>query len=179
MRMRVPFLVVLALFVAVSCDQQPVAPDTGQHDELAATFAHNGTPFAGKATVQCPPGSTPGTEQVLPTGQMLQMGRHIYYYFDASDPRVTGMGEWWTNKKIEADMSSAKIWGKIELVVDGGLGVWDLSFHGYRTGKSIVLEATGQGKEGSVKGLVGKWTLTMMAVPICQRVFTVTGDILE
>ena len=96
------------------------------------------------------------------------------------------MSEGWTNKKIEADMSATKIWGKLELVVDGDLGVWDVSFHGYRVGRAVELEATGQGKEGSVKGLVTKLSMTMPARPPCLppgdvpgRIFTVTGDILD
>lgn len=182
MRWRIPLVVGLALFAAVSCEQQPAAPESSQDHQISAAFAHQGTPFTGTATQLCPPAPELGTEKVLPTGQKLQQGWHTFYDFVASDARVTGTGEWWTNKKIEADNSATKIWGKIELVVEGGAGVWDLSFHGYRIGRPptgrIVLEAVGQGREGIVKGLVGKWTMEMPIRPPCSRVFQVEGDIL-
>jgi hypothetical protein len=187
MNRRIPLIVALALFAA-SCDQQPVAPEVIQGEALAADFAHAGTEFSGEATIQCPPGSIPGTEKTLPTGQILQMNRHVYYYFQTSDSRLTGMSEWWTNKKIEADKSATKIWGNMELVADGGLGVWNIHFHGYRLGGWVELEATGQGKEGAVRGLVTKFTMGMPARPPCLpppdgttpgRIFTVVGDILD
>ena len=180
---RTATLVALTLFAA-SCDQRPMAPEASPGEDLAADFAHAGTAFSGTATIMnCPPGSTGGTEKVLPTGQILQMGRTVSYRFAATDPRVTGIGEWTVNKKIEADNSGTKIWGKIELVADGDLGVWNLSFHGYRVGLpptgTVTLEAVGQGKTGSVKGLVAKWTLTMPIRPMCRRVFNTDGRILD
>jgi hypothetical protein len=188
MRLRIPLVAALALLAVAGCNDQPLFPEPGAADQLAATFAHAGTSFTGTATIECPPGSIPGTEKTLPTGQVLQMNRHVYYYFDTSETRLTGMSEWWTNKKIEADKSATKIWGKLELVVDGGLGVWEVSFHGYRIGPWVELEATGQGKEGAVKGLVTKFTMGMPAKPPCLpppngttpgRILNVAGEILD
>ena len=138
---RIPLIVALALFAA-SCHGEPAAPEMVDGEPLAADFAHAGTTFDGTATIECPPGSIPGTEKILPTGQILQMNRHVYYDFQTSDSRLTGMSEWWTNKKIEADRSATKIWGDMELVVAGGQGVWSIHFHGYRIGGWVELEAT-------------------------------------
>jgi len=46
---------------------------------------------------------------------------------------VTGQSIWYENWLIEADGSSAKVWGKADIIVDGGLGAWQLSWHGWLT----------------------------------------------
>jgi hypothetical protein len=48
-----------------------------------------------------------------------------------------------------------------------------------RFASHVELETTGQGKEGAVSSLVAKWTLTMIAVPVCRRVLKMTGGILD
>jgi hypothetical protein len=177
MRRTSPLIAALALLGAIACSDQPVAPETDPADEVVATFAHNGDAFTGTASILCPPGPTPGKEKVLPTGQILQLGRTVLYDFESADSRFNGIGHWYVNKKIEADNSATKIWGKIDLQIEGGLGSWDISFHGYRQARSVVLEAVGQGKGGIVHGQVMKWTMTMTAVPICQRVFQIEGNV--
>ena len=48
-----------------------------------------------------------------------------------------------------------------------------------RFASHVELETTGQGKEGAVSSLVAKWTLTMIAVPVCRRVLKMTSGILD
>ena len=86
---------------------------------------------------------------------------------------VTGQSIWYANWLMEEEPNTAKIWGKAEIIVEGGGGRWELSWYGWRTptGEApfiewvspfkLVVDAVGTGKEGAVKGLVAKWTYTM------------------
>jgi len=49
MRMRIPLVAVLALFVAVSCDQQPAAPQADQVAEAPVFNFANGPEYPGKS----------------------------------------------------------------------------------------------------------------------------------
>ena len=75
MRWRIPLVVVLALFVAVSCDQQPVEPPTDQVAEAPAFNFMNGPETAGPHVV-----------------------RAFEYWVGWWDfpPEATPDGEWWT-----------------------------------------------------------------------------------
>jgi hypothetical protein len=96
----------------------------------------------------------------LPNGKALHEFITVWHDY-GSDPLVTGQTTWYVKQKIEED-GSFKYWGKCELVLDDGPGVWQMSWRGYltftATGPQLIAYGTGQGKSGIVKGLVGKWT---------------------
>ena len=172
------FFVIGVTMIYFGCSENnTTAPELSQSDQIATTLAKTKIPFTdGWAKIVCPPiyPIYPGIPKILPNGKTLVKGIKVRYDMEVeSEPLLTGACLWTTNKKIEADMSAAKLWGKIELFVgvaaDGDIneavGKWDITFHGYRDHRDVVIEAVGQGKEGDVKGMVGKWTFHMTAHP--------------
>ena len=82
---------------------------------------------------------------------------------------VSGRSIWYINSITYPD-GSVKFWGKADIFVgedcavpDGNDGKWRLSWHGYLNPLTGIIEvdANGVGKEGTVKGMTGKWTYTM------------------
>ncbi|NOX84867.1 MAG: hypothetical protein GXO86_02705 [Chlorobi bacterium] len=111
----------------------------------------------------------PGDTTFLRDGVILVKGSKSEWYEDAlSCWEITGRSFWTVNQLIYPD-GNAKLWGKAEILVDcdKGQGKWELSWNGiltptkYPDGIKIVAFAHGFGKEGIVKGKVGKWTYTM------------------
>lgn len=108
-----------------------------------------------------------GIEKLLPNGKKLLKGQTVVWYDNADSPLVTGQNTFYVKQKTEVD-GTFKYWGKAEIIVDGGLGTWDMTWHGYLTftpiGPQLIAEAVGQGKSGEVKGMVAKWTYTFVFV---------------
>jgi len=160
------FLVIGVTIIYFGCSENnTTAPELSQGDQVTTTLAKAKLTFEGISECLY---REEGVPTILPNGKILVVGKA--QYLDVVDnPRVSGLALWTTNKKKEADLYSVKLWGKIELFVgvakvedvDNAMGKWDISFHGYKTGPFVVIEATGQGKEGSVKGLVAKWEYKM------------------
>ncbi len=171
------FLVIGASMIFFCCSENnSTAPELSQGDQVTTTLAKTKTLFSGSAKIVCDPTHPiiPGTIKPLPDGKLLVEGIKVRYDMVSENEFVTGECVWYVNKRISADKSKTKLWGEIELLVDvdGKSGKWDITFHGWRKGKSIIIKAVGEGKEGSVKGLVGKWTY-YMTIPsnICLRKF--------
>ena len=148
-----------------------MAPGLNQNDQETSLLKKGKIEFNGRSDFIKP--IYGGDTTFLPNGKMLIKGVIAEWYdiaFYEADGlpcwEVTGTTIWYINSLTEVD-GSAKIWGKAELFVEGDRGKWDLSWHGYLTpyedgsGLEIVADANGTGKEGEVKGMVGKWTYTM------------------
>jgi hypothetical protein len=99
--------------------------------------------------------------KVLPNGKKHQRGVKAKFIMDVSEDLLDGEMYWATSKNIDADWFKAKLWGKIELVVDGGKGKWELKWHGYKIGRLVTIDAKGVGVDGEVKGMVTKMNMEM------------------
>ncbi|MCK5457845.1 MAG: hypothetical protein KAI45_12015, partial [Melioribacteraceae bacterium] len=89
---------------------------------------------------------------------------------------LNGTQLWITNKNIEKGGVKAKLWGKMELIVAGGK--WELTWHGYKIGKMVTIDANGVGVEGKVKGMVTKMTMEMkLPLDPCNKEFDIEGYI--
>lgn len=130
-------------------------------------FNHGKRPFVVVSTPAPDPGDSEGTSKLLPNGKTLITGMKHTWYDDASDPRVKGKSVWYINWLTEPDGITAKLWGKADIIADNNLGKWRLSWHGNITPAEpplvfiLKVTAVGHGIEGSVKGLVAKWSYTM------------------
>ena len=167
-RSNLMFLVIgLAIIFSGCSKDNSLAPDLNHSDQEISLKASK-IPFTGTST----PASLPigGDTTLLPNGKTLIKGvtADWYDHSDSCAGMITGTSHWLINSLTEPD-GSAKLWGKAEIIVDGenGIGKWELSWHGYLTpnddgsGFEIICDANGQGKEGIVQGMVGKWTYTM------------------
>ncbi len=153
--------VMAATMIFFSCSENnPTSPDLTQDNPV--TLAKAKINFIATAIIDCnPPFISMGTTKVLPNGKKHIRGVEVKYNMVADDePLLTGVLLWNTNKNIEADGIKAKLWGKMELLVDGGK--WELTFHGYKIGLDVVLDVKGVGVEGIVKDMVAKWTMEMI-----------------
>jgi len=146
-----------------------------QSDQVTNSLKSAKTPiteFSGISTPVAVP--EPGTKTVLPNGKTIITDMIAEWYDDADpdDENVTGQSIWYENWMIEADGSSAHVWGEADVNLDNG-GTWKISWHGTITayeGKTLydqtnpftaVAHAKGTGKTGDVKGMVADWTYTM------------------
>jgi hypothetical protein len=157
------FLVVGAIMMFFGCSQDnPVEPAANYSEQIPATLAKAKSSFTGTSM---PTGNVldPGTSKLLPNGRTLVKGEIAEWYDNATDLRVTGSSFWLVNKHLEAD-GTGKVGGSAEIIVDNEeyQGKWDISWHGYVSAEGVIGYAVGTGKEGDVKGLVAKWTYTMI-----------------
>ncbi len=167
-RTNLMFLVIgLAIIFSGCSKDNSLAPELSQSDQETFLKASK-IPFTGTSM----PAGLPigGDTTFLPNGKTLITGVTVEWY-DHSDScagMITGSSYWTANSLTDPD-GSAKMWGKADIIVDGEncSGKWELSWHGYLTlyedgsGLEIICDANGTGKEGDVKGMVGKWTYTM------------------
>ena len=171
-RSKLMFLVIGIAIIFSGCSKDnSLAPDLSQSDQETNLLKAEKIPFTGESNFFAP--GEPGTTTVLPNGNILIKGQTVIWYDTATDLRVAGLSNWTANWLITGE-NTAKLWGDCEILVGThpddppGIeptGIWKLSWHGYQTptpgGFIIVAEANGTGKEGIVKGMVGKWTYTM------------------
>ncbi len=158
--------VMAATMIFFNCsDNNPTSPESGQSDQV--TLAKTKTDFTGTADIDCYwGGATNGTMKLLPNGDRHQRGVKAKYIMDVSEDLLNGEMYWATSKNIEADWFKAKLWGKIELVVTGGQGKWEFTWHGYKIGRLVTIDAKGVGVDGEVKGMVAKMTMEMFLMGI-------------
>ena len=111
----------------------------------------------------------PGTTTVLPNGNTKMLGQAAVWCESADVDLVAGRSIWYVNSITYPD-GSAKFWGKADIFVGedcfdpmGYDGKWRLTFQGNLDPNTGVIDvdANGVGKEGVVKGMIGKWTYTM------------------
>lgn len=162
------FTVISVLFF-LSCQQDSSMPtEISQKDQGINALHKTDTPFGSKGKIftgVCTKTTDPDFEELpgvikeLPNGKMLKKGRTTVWHDATSDYRTTGNTYWYIDQKFEED-GTFKYWGKADLVVDNGGGVWAMSWHGYLNEDGLIAEGVGQGKSGDVKGLVAKWTYT-------------------
>ena len=163
------FLVLGVALIFSGCSKMdPMDIELSQNDELNGSLKSSETcnvktEFSGICAFVAP--LEEGTVKVQPNGNVLMKGISSEWYDSGSDPRVTGQSFWYVTQRVEAD-GMTKLWGKAELFVADDGGMWELSWHGWLTPNAdgsflIYVDATGTGKEGAVKGLVGKWVYTM------------------
>lgn len=158
-----------ALMILLGCtENQPTSPYLEQTENTSnilskklVSFGPNAKYFTGVCTKTTDPDfvESPGTMKALPNGKMLVKDRTTVWHDATNDPRTTGNTYWFVEQKIEED-GTWKYWGKAILVVENDGGSWEVSWHGYLDGNGLIAYGTGQGKEGGVKGLVGKWKYT-------------------
>ena len=147
-----------------------LAPEVGQSDQVT-------TAFTGTSEFKAP--IEPGITIKKPDGKILIIGNVAEWYDDSDNKIVKGKSIWYANWLIEADFTSAKVWGKAELFmdsenpdVDPPCGKWEILWYGKLTdggidengnwSKGLInVKAIGQGKSGKVKGMVAEWTYTM------------------
>ena len=169
------FLVIGATMIFFCCSENnSTAPELSQGDQVTTTLAKTKTPFTDGTADIVKPYLNWGVKKVLPNGIELVKGIKVRYDMEVkSESYLTGALMWDVNKK-KINKKTTKLWGKIELFVgvkkgDDGYekanGKWEITFHGWRHIFDVVLEAVGVGKEGSVKGMVGKWTFYMHSNP--------------
>ncbi|MEN8192032.1 MAG: hypothetical protein ABFS12_04405 [Bacteroidota bacterium] len=162
-RLITMFLIIgVAMFFYSCSENNSTAPELSQSNQVINILAKEKIQFEGICTFVAP--GVGGDTTFLPNGKILVKGYTTVWHDATNDPRVTGNTYWYVNQKIEED-GTFKYWGKAVLIVDGGLGKWEMSWHGDLTytaeGPMLVANAVGQGKEGDVKGLVAEWTYTM------------------
>jgi len=158
---------VTIMFSGCSKDNS-ITPDSIQNDQETTYLKAQKIPFSGTSS----PAGVPvgGDTTFLPNGKVLIKGVTVdwYDYSDDCNGMITGISHWTINSLTNPD-GTAKLWGKAEIDVDGvsGIGLWKLTYHGYLTPKPdgsgilIIVDANGQGKEGVVKGMTGKWAYTL------------------
>lgn len=171
-------IVVAIIFSGCAKEEIPV-PDPGLDDQETSSFkaAKKKTAFTGVSTPFNVP--EPGTSTVLPNGKIKVKGMVANWVDASDDPFVTGESIWYEDWMVEADGSSAKVWGKAEIILDDDLGTWEVSWHGTITAKdpltapimdptvyppppiTAVAYAVGTGKTGAVKGMVAHWKYEM------------------
>lgn len=163
-RLNLMLLVIGVAIIFSGCLKDDLlAPELSQTDQETSLLksAKKSIPFSGICSFFAP--GEAGTMKELPNGKLLEKGTTVVWYDDATDSLVTGKTTWYIKSKTEED-GAFKFWGKTTLIVDDDLGRWEMSWHGYLTltaeGPVMIGVAVGQGKEGAVKGLVGKWTYT-------------------
>ena len=148
----------LILLVAACSQDNPAEPVVNQSDQVPAFLAKAHTEFYGDSRFT---GRSDGISTLLPNGKIMIKGETSYWNDTMTDPRATGQSIWYINKKVERD-GSVNAWGKGELITDfNGGGKWEMTWHGrvtFTDGFLIVDYVVGTGKEGSVQGLIGKWT---------------------
>lgn len=165
-------VIIGAILIFFGCQQEsPVATELNQSDLGITSLAKPKTEFTGITTPVAVP--DPGTITVLPNGKTKITGMVAEWYETSTDPLVTGTSMWYENWLIEADGSSAKVWGKADIILVANGGTWEVTWHGTITayeGYTIydptnpftaVAYAVGTGKTGDVKGMVSHWTYTM------------------
>ena len=168
-RSNLMFLVIGVAIIFSGCSKDnSIAPDSIQSDQETSLLKAQKIPFIGISTLVGP--TVGGDTTFLPNGKVLIKGITVDWYdsSDDCDGMITGVSHWTMNSLTEPN-GNAKIWGKAQIDVDGisGTGLWQLSWHGSLTlnpdgsGLVITCDANGQGKEGVVKGMTGKWTYTM------------------
>lgn len=139
-------------------ENNSTAPELSQSDQVATTLTKVKTAFTGASYFTT--SLDAGTAKPLPNGKVLVQGVVREWYDNATDPRVAGQTIWYINAKINTD-GSREMWGKGELNVDDNGGKWEMSWKGTMDiDGNIVDYVTGTGKEGDVKGMVGKWIYT-------------------
>ena len=174
-RSNLMFLVIGAAIIFSGCSKDDaLAPGLDQSDQVTSSLKLASTPFvefSGESTPVDVP--DPGTATVQPNGKTKIRGM-VTEWRDVADPddeNVTGQSLWYQNWNIEADGSSAEVWGKADLNLDIG-GTWEVSWHGTITANEgytvndvghikALAYAVGTGKTGDVKGMVAHWTYTM------------------
>jgi hypothetical protein len=156
-KLTLVLLTFCAFLICWGCQEANVlAPATDQNVPPTAFLSKNvKTTFTGISRFSS--GPEPGVIKLLPNGKILVKGKVNEWYDTASDPRVAGKTIWYINAKIERD-GSRNVWGRGELIVENGGGLWEMSWHGRISSDFVILDYVyGTGKEGSVKGLVGRW----------------------
>ena len=170
------FIGVAIIFFGCTKDDA-VAPDRSQNNQETSLKASK-ILFAGTSNMVAP--GDEGTTTILPNGNIMIKGQTAVWYDAAFLDEgggdcweVTGISNWTVNWLITGE-NTAKVWGKCEILVGTHpdfpeyeqIGKWDITWHGYQTpaeggGFVVVCDANGQGKEGDVKGMTGKWTYTL------------------
>ena len=176
-RLNLMILIVGVAILFFGCSKtNSLAPDNSQSDQETSFLKKAKIAFTGTSILIAP--GDPGTTTVLPNGNIMIKGQTaVWYdsaYYENNDLcwEVTGITNWTVNWLITGE-NTAKLWGKCEILVGthpdhpdwAPIGKWELSWHGWQTptpeGFKIVCDANGTGKEGDVKGMVGKWIFTM------------------
>ena len=148
------------LYIGCS-DNNPSAPGLNQSDQITTSMAKVVATFEGTSIFigQLDPGST----IELPGGKTLTTGQ-VAKWHDYADPRVTGVGDWVVNIKLNKD-GHGQVWGTAEMSVDNNGGKWEITWHGVIwlvhpvTGDLYIkVIASGKGTEGDVEGLAAEWT---------------------
>lgn len=156
------YLIIGVAFLFFGCTEDSILVDemNQKNDEIISSKVER-TEFTG--TCNWVSDEYEGEMKELPFFMELLKGQSSYWYDEANDPRVTGITFWTVNYKQHKN-GDRTYWGKAELVVDDDGGIWEMSWHGWWTWTDgvpeIVVDATGVGKEGAVKGLFAKWTYT-------------------
>ena len=113
-----------------------------------------------------------GLTTVLDDGRILITNQKAEWYDSTNVKLLTGKSFWTVNWLKETD-GNAEMWATAEIVVDSGLGKWELSWSGTRvptdSGSFVEMQspfrvegdAVGKGVEGEVLGMEAKWTYTM------------------
>jgi len=160
---KIYYLFIGATFLFFGCTEDTIlVSETNQKSDEIISAKMERTSFTGTCSFVAPIDA--GETKDLPFFMGLLKGQTSEWYdFSATEPRVTGSSFWTVNSKAQKN-GNVTFWGKAELVVDDDLGVWDLSYHGWLKFydgppfAEMVVDATGVGKEGDIKGLVAKWT---------------------
>ncbi len=158
----------LAIIFSGCSKDNSLTTDLDQSDQITNSMKADKISFTGTSI---PDGFPVGGDTTyLPNGKVLIKGvtADWYDHSDSCGGMITGPSFWTVNSLTNPD-GSAKMWGKAEITVDGEgcTGKWEISWHGYLTpytdgsGIEIICDGNGKGKEGDVKGMVGKWTYTM------------------
>ncbi|MEN8224649.1 MAG: hypothetical protein ABFS05_04740 [Bacteroidota bacterium] len=166
-RLNLILLMLGATMIFIGCQKDKLT-DTEQLKQQEVYLKAEPVEFAGVST----PVATinPGIVTVLPNGMVRISGMIAEWYEnpDPDDPYYTGQSIWYETWLIDPDGKTAKVWGKTDLNLDGDIGTWKMSWHGYIyayegydlrdglvpcTAEALVL---GQGKSGVVKGMVSR-----------------------
>ena len=113
------------------------------------------------------------TWKELPNGDVFVKGMIAEWYETADAPLLTGLSLWDENWRYNIHHPELTFWGKVEIFVEGGEGVWKGTWHGdgvflgdppYALGLShieggITLTITGHG--GDIQGMVAKATYSI------------------
>ena len=160
-----------AAFVISSCSkEESLVPDSAQKDQATPAYKFNGIEYSGVSNPAPDGYFDPGTVDTLPNGNVWIKGMVAEWYDTADEPMLTGPSFWYENWKYNLYDPEVKFWGKAEVFVEGGEGVWEGTWHGYGTFLGVApynfwfsdlvgeIDVVFTGHGGEIEGMVAKVT---------------------